>query len=58
MENNMSLISESIVNDMMDLIDEKFVDFVNEEWSTMSEARIDNLHDSVIEGLIKRLQGE
>jgi len=54
----MSLTSESIVNAMMDLIDEKFVDFVNEEWSTMSEERIDNLHDSVIEGLIKRLQGE
>ena len=51
----MSLTSESIVNDMMDLIDEKFVDFVNEEWSTMSEARIDNLHNSVIEGLIKQL---
>lgn len=51
----MTTISESIVNELMDLIDEKFVDFVNEEWSTMSEERIDTLHDSVIEELIKQL---
>ena len=52
----MTTVTEGIVNDMMDLIDEKFVDFVNEEWSTMSEARIDTLQDQVVEGLIKQLQ--
>lgn len=54
----MTPVTQRLVNDMMDAIDQKFVDFVNEEWSTMSEARIDALQYQVIEGLIKRLQGE